>query len=158
MKKALAILLLVSPIFVLASPLSPEKSIQTALDCKSDINFNLLEQSVKSLSSKMTNSDDGKTYQLSKPLSYGKLSVTSIKIQNSPIENNLSADLQDLNIEDYAVYKKRLPQSSALIKSRYYPEVAGYSVDTKIGKKKEAGAELSFLGNKPHIVCLISAK
>ena len=158
MKKALAILLLVSPIFVLASPLSPEKSIQTALDCKSDINFNLLEQSVKSLSSKMTNSDDGKTYQLSKPLSYGKLSVTSIKIQNSPIENNLSADLQDLNIEDYAVYKKRLPQSSALIKSRYYPEVAGYSVDTKIGKKKEAGAELSFLGNKPHIVCLIPAK
>ena len=158
MKKALAILLLVSPIFVLASPLSPEKSIQTALDCKSDINFNLLEQSVKSLSSKMTNSGDGKTYQLSKPLSYGKLSVTSIKIQNSPIENNLSADLQDLNIEDYAVYKKRLPQSSALIKSRYYPEVAGYSVDTKIGKKKEAGAELSFLGNKPHIVCLISAK
>ena len=158
MKKTLAILLLVSPIFVLASPLSPEKSIQTALDCKSDINFNLLEQSVKSLSSKMTNSDDGKTYQLSKPLSYGKLSVTSIKIQNSPIENNLSADLQDLNIEDYAVYKKRLPQSSALIKSRYYPEVAGYSVDTKIGKKKEAGAELSFLGNKPHIVCLISAK
>ena len=159
MKNALAILLLVSPTFVFATTMqSPVQSIQSALDCKSDINFNLLEQSVKSLSSKMTNSDDGKTYQLSKPLSYGKLSVTSIKIQNSPIEKNLSADLKALNIEDYAVYKKSLPKSSALIKSRYYPEVAGYSVNTKIGKKKDASAELSCLGKKPHIVCFISAK
>ena len=159
MKIALAILVLVVPTVVLANPIqSPEQSVLAALDCKSDINFNLLEQSVKSLSSKMTNSDDGKTYQLSKPLSYGKLSVTSIKIQNSPIEKNLSADLKALNIEDYAVYKKSLPKSSALIKSRYYPEVAGYSVNTKIGKKKDASAELSFLGNKPHIVCFISAK
>ena len=141
MKIALAILVLVVPTVVLANPIqSPEQSVQAALDCKSDINFNLLEQSVKSLSSKMTNSDDGNTYQLSKPLSYGKLSVTSIKIQNSPIEKNLSADLKALNIEDYAVYKKSLPKSSALIKSRYYPEVAGYSVNTKIGKKKDASA------------------
>ena len=145
MKIALAILVLVVPTVVLANPIqSPEQSVQAALDCKSDINFNLLEQSVKSLSSKMTNSDDGKTYQLSKPLSYGKLSVTSIEIKtiSSPF---ISANLQDLNVEDYAVYKKRLPKSSALIKSRFHPEVAGYSIDIKIGKKKEGMAVLSFI-------------
>ena len=152
MKKALA-LLLVAPTVVFASTMqSPEQSIKTALDCKKIINLKDLEKDVKSLSSGTFNEGRGKIYKLSSPIRYGNLNVVSIlfdDISTSSIRGNLKESMP-ITLEDM---KKRLPSSSALIKSKYHDEVASYVREIHLKKNDVLSSSLTMEGEKYYLEC-----
>ena len=152
MKKTLDILLLVAPTITFANTMqSPEQSVKTALDCKKAFNPNELEKNVRSLSSGTFNGHRGKVYKLTSPIKYGNLNIGAVLVtEKSPAVIGYLQESMPITLEGI---KKRLPSSTALIKSKYHDEVASYSREIHLKKNDVLSSSLRMVGENYELEC-----